>query len=556
MKFLLKGKGFCILSIIILILILILGSYFFRIEPIYHGKVLDAETNKLIKDVIVFRKMELSCPQILNPAGGVTYIHLGCSETITNKKGSFSLPLKFYLKSSNCDLLKRYTFFKSGYFLSRSKYEQEAVQLYKMKHYLDFIPIRHPREYYPGMNYSKDYKKYQQEIYNLQFEKYDYFHDRFREESKLLKKELKEANKINFKPFDKLGVFIRKKGSQFSKITLIDFKNTLYTFDRRHKSWIKIDSRGNIKETKSENLPYSAFINPRLKDNTLYVFADSEAIYYPINDYKNPEKYIFKKKDFNKINSYKGNISAFVSKFLNYLTIEDNGALLCHYGNVGTEQNFYKRKSETAKSSSSIYFLKSYSGIDLPESPIDDSLEHTEFKFLIPPIHYDFYIVTKTLKYWHVYRFSHAYSGKQLLKEIAYFPKENEITAVGRGDGLYISFKGGFIRKYLLNEGSRRIFKEDKSFFNNSCGVIKKNIKSMICGTNYIYATIGEDVIYRFSKIGIPDRLVEIDQIKRKTAIDIWTNSENISKTSVDFNKRLVGKPTIHRIRKTNKGCK
>ena len=91
----------------------------FHIEQNYTGTIKDADSQKPLKDVIVF--LELSCHCILPPnPGGPNSEYL---ETLTDAQGRYNIPFGFYLmKPLMCFSDEPSTLlFKVGYFSGRQE---------------------------------------------------------------------------------------------------------------------------------------------------------------------------------------------------------------------------------------------------------------------------------------------------------------------------------------------------------------------------------------------------------------------------------------------------
>jgi len=129
-------------------------------------------------------------------------------------------------------------------------------------------------------------------------------------------------------------------------------------------------------------------------------------------------------------------------------------------------------------------------------------------------------VLTRTPTRWHMYRVSFDYDetrkkDRVMIKEMISFPAGEEVTAIaeGGGDDVFVAFKGEGIRKYscYLDEEGYQV-KEDEQFHVNSRGALQSDVSSMVVGTEgttaALYATTGEDRIYRFSLEGIPDFIV------------------------------------------------
>ncbi len=103
-----------------------------------------------------------------------------------------------------------------------------------------------------------------------------------------------------------------------------------------------------------------------------------------------------------------------------------------------------------------------------------------------------------------------------MIEEVAAFPPGKEVTAAADGtdDDVFVAFKGEGIRKYsCYPDDAGYQVKEDEEFHVNSRGALQSDVSSMVVGsegtTFALYATTGEDRIYRFSLEGIPDFIVK-----------------------------------------------
>ena len=130
-------------------------------------------------------------------------------------------------------------------------------------------------------------------------------------------------------------------------------------------------------------------------------------------------------------------------------------------------------------------------------------------------------MLAKTPTRWHMYNVSFDYDetakkDRVMVQEVTSFPPGKEVTAIadGTGDDVFVAFKDEGIRKYscYLDEEGYQV-KEDEQFHVNSRGALQSDVSSMVVGnegtTFALYATTGEDRIYRFSLEGIPDFIVK-----------------------------------------------
>lgn len=324
------------------------------------------------------------------------------------------------------------------------------------------------------MNYRSDEKKgnfqvlYKMNHYlNYLPHKSGYYIDNvFEEKSQLLNKVNLEKMKQLYlsKRAGELGVFFRSQGRKFTKIYstyALDINSNLSTnrfvfvFDETENEWVCIDSRGKI-------------IN--LKNRTA---VDG------------------------------GKISEELKTYLDYNNISNNGESICLFNRLN------------CSSSSSICLNNKFNCLttnDIPETKEDDSLKYSKFVYSSRTKDNlnNYFVVTKTLKFWHIYK-----NSNDKLEKILSFPIEiNIVGLVANGNDFFLAFKNEGIRKYKAIIGVNNVsFREDEQYFLNSSRIGKLNINSISSGSavnmNAIYVTTGDDKIYRFSaEDGTPDYII------------------------------------------------
>ena len=402
--------------------------------------------------------------------------------------------------------------FKPGYFENSYGYswrllpihiisERKEIALHKMTHYLNYL-------YYKDSRYSALYTSP-------------------RDLSESYKARVSKMNHMKLDPADDMGIFLRLSGRKLSRIYKVKgmlagyFGNDIYYFlDDVTGEWVTTDSRGKILDLNHPNLPKCDFmigdwdypIHP-------FIYANPNTIFYRTGKEIPGGAWGTHGGEIKRITPCKGNISEMRGSPSSFFTIEENGAVLCHYGMSDVEESLYKRKSEGEKNVP--YFLKSYSVNDFPLSKEDGESESFQFKYLLyNHIQGHFLVVARSRIYWHLYRLFQSYdkesgSVRLFIKALTNFPVEREITAIEEGwGGLYIAFKNDGIRKYhtAYYETSKDVFKEDSTFFSNSKRSLPSRVSSILSGyagnIPAIYVTGGEDKIYRFSEDGIPDFIV------------------------------------------------
>ncbi len=99
------------------------------------------------------------------------------------------------------------------------------------------------------------------------------------------------------------------------------------------------------------------------------------------------------------------------------------------------------------------------------------------------------------------------------------FPSSREITAFASGEiDFYIAFKNEGIRKYRVLNFYDKNVKEDPAFIQNSRTAKYSDVTSLAIGSavdsSVVYAVTGDNRIYRFSVQGIPDYMVEPEQVR------------------------------------------
>jgi hypothetical protein len=472
----------------------------FHIELPNTGKVMDAETQEPLQNVVVTKGIEIYCTGI--GAGG-DHETIGLVETLTDEKGHYDLPAGTYfyaMKPFFCYHDQNFfIFFKSGYFESRvlTSDRKTEVSLYKMTRFLNYLAYKKSNMFLPS---------------------------ELEEKSKLLKIEIEKLKALSLEPLDESGIFLRLEGRKLTGIHSREMKDTsyrgpdsriYYVYDNIAKGWINIDSRGKILDLKP-SLPKWEFIDSSITWGWP-IYASNNTIFYPIEENPVPVGLKYKKGEIQFITPQKGDISDLAGTADNFFTIEDRGSSLCHYGKYFSGENYYLRKLNGEQDIP--YHVRTFTGGDLPVSQEDNTLKDTEFKHIVQTLNHGYFLVAKSHKYWHIYNVYGLYGRntgekREVFKELISFPVEREITAfTATGNELYIAFKNEGIRKYdiVLNNGPQ--VKEDTSFNLNSRVPGNPTYKTLLMGRAVnlpaIYATAGDDKIYRFSLDGIPDYILK-----------------------------------------------
>jgi len=438
-----------------------------HIELPHHGVIRDAETDKPLKDVLVNLSLEYEC-YFPPPLAGTNSEHLGNVKTFTDINGEYTLPLKLFLLPPRlCFTNKRFTYFKEGYFWGMGR----DPKLYKMTHYLNYFPYKDKDESSPS------------------------YWSTYIPESKV-----EIMDNIDLVPMQAKGLFLKVPGRKFIRIYASLLDPILYAYDDVSKDWLAVDIRGMIIDYNVSDLHNYLFIDSHSNKKNRHVYASKEKIFHATNIGGNTGS----------ITAHVGNISAIAGNSSDFLTIEDNGRMLCHYGVDFIDQSYYSKRK--TGSGFTPYLMRSFTVEDIPYSKNDDSILASSFKFIAGKDGH-FIVITKTLKFWHVYKFHGRYDKELItnhlkLTEILRFPIVEEITAVAYKNDLYIAFKNRGIIKY---DGWD--FKEDPTFTKNIREALYPDISSLALGNGkniwVIYAVTGDHNIYRFSLEGIPDYQVK-----------------------------------------------
>ena len=450
----------------------------FHVELKHTGLIKDADTQKPLKDVIVFLELECSCFLPPNPGGGNEH-DIGYKEVLTDTEGRYNLSPSLYLMPPLLCWTEEPAlyFFKAGYFkyIKTIKKPDNDITLYEMNYFLNYLP------------YIRD--------------SYVYY-DSFGDNSKLLKAELTKIKKLPLKPADEIGVFFRSPNRRFTRIIsyfemdLYDPLSTntfIFAYDETAKEWLCLDSRGTMID----------LTNNSLKDGKEWFFLDSRG---KITDLTN--------------NSLKdGRIIPALplpGTYRNYIEIENGGNSLC-------KNNSNERVSRQLDPSLINPPLSCFTGKDLPLTKEDDSVKNSKFIFSAQSRGNGHFVGTRTQKFWHIYRFQEGYDSvtktvKMNIEHLISFPLEKKIVGLAASDNdFFLAFNNEGIRKYKYIYGYGIYdtrFKEDETFFINSSRIGKLNINSISYGSTVnmraIYATAGDDKIYRFSEAdGTPDYIIK-----------------------------------------------
>ncbi len=481
-----------------------------HMELPHHGEVKDAETGESLEGTLVFMSLYTRC---MWPLPHVGSDYRGSIEAVTGKSGRYWLPIDFTLSLPMCFAeSKDYTFFKPNYFEEKvrrdsllwgimggwlhgeeDKHSPGHVYLYKMKHYLNYLPYKYPHKYTLSSHMEEDSKYYNAYVEMIK--------------------------KFDLKPGDDNGIFLRLPGRKFTRLysrVSKSFHSPIskiinYAYNEAANEWLVVDGRGNVLAPRPSKLPKWNFISSdKMWDYPLY--ADNNHIFWPVEENMIPHGMKYEKGEIKSMPSSKGNISALAGGVGHFFTIEDNGSFLCEYSeytrNWGKGDEFLPE------------LVKCFTNQDLPSSKEDDTLNDSKFIYLSGTLNHGLFVITKTSRYWHIYNFYTSYDEKikdvrLFIQEIALlFPVEKEITAFATDGGpFYIAFKDEGIRKYEIsvpfNVPAKSRLKENYEFFQNSRQSRYPDIKSLAIGYAVnipaLYAVTGEDTVYRFSMDGIPD---------------------------------------------------
>jgi hypothetical protein len=363
----------------------------------HSGIIRDAESQKPLTNTIVYLHLDYTCYFPPNPAGPNSE-PLGDIEVKTDDNGKFFLPLKVYfLPPWLCFTDKYFTYANAGYFKTIDKTNSGNIDLFRMNHYLNYLPYKSEHSFF----LSSD----------------------FEEKSTLFKPELVKLRNIVLGPLDDNGTFLRLPGR---KITQIYSRSTdpprsrpdniiYYVYDALSKDWLTFDSRGKILQIKS-SVPNWDFMSTAILWGWP-IYANRDSIYYPIDENPIPYGLKYKKGEIQYIPAKMGNISALVGVSDNFLQLEDNGNALCHYRSYYVERNY---NSSTTNQNLTAHFLACFSGIDLPASAEDDSIKSSVFKFVVQTMNHGMFVVTRSQRAWHIYKFGDSYDAKTNRVKLAF----------------------------------------------------------------------------------------------------------------------------------------
>ncbi len=464
------NKNRKILLIIVIVFFILLTLIISVIST--SGKVVDAETGEPLNEAIVLIDVNKESGNFTGTKGPHEEF-LKTFDLITNKNGRYSSPLEIRLHMPIMVYYsKEYSCYKFGYYNDRRSddYLKGDLKLLKINHYLDLV-TRYPweytsqtkKEYYKSNNTNSIKRVTESKYYKIMFDK---------------------VNSMYIKPLDKEGVFFRKKGSEFTKIYNYDNRKYFMAYDNKNKEWIKISFQGRLLKGRSRKFVY--------------------------NDMEGFKKGCFNWRNLNlnkKIHDICGNKS-------NYFIINKNKEILYHRGNSSNEYKYYSNISRKSN------YLKNYTWKDLPGKKIDDTLNTSRFFFLINDADFNFtytYFITKTNKFWHVYKFCRPDNIKnnKRIELIGSLNIKDDILHVSINNNyLYTVLKNNGIKAYRIiksrseNRKKRTYIKERPLFYQNTKHILfNKNIIDIIAGYK-VYIVTGDEVIYGFNYKGWPDRLI------------------------------------------------
>lgn len=479
-------------TLLALAIVIILISSCIHIEPSHYGTIKDTETLEPINGVEVFERLKYEC--LLPPSpGGANYEQLGNASATSNAKGEYSLPIKIFLKPPLlCRVSNTVGFIKPGYlqygYGLNGPYDKVAedpqdIKLLKMTHYLNLLPYIETLKYQlysDEENLPDNYKA----AYN-------------------------SMKTIKTTALDEDGIFIRVKDRKFTRIYNLESptgNKIVYVYDEITNNWLQFDFRGKPTSSINENQPPWLFASQRVNTHWT-IYSDSKTIHFFPHLNPMPAGSNYNKKEIKTITSKFGKLSDIAGYSGSFITIENDGENLCHYG-------------RTEKMNEDPTFIKGYSGKDLPPSTDDNTITNSKFMFFSSSSD-TYFVLTKSDKYWHIYnvdmKFLRPISHSNI-KEIGKIPLEYEITSFisdghQQNANFFISTRNKGIKVYKTDNYKFSEVNDKNINFNKE---IYKNISALALGyidvVPIIYAVSGDNKIYRFTREGIPDHPISFSQ--------------------------------------------
>ena len=510
------------LAVLTLALLIITGC--FRSRPPHEGRVADAEAGSGLSDAIVCVIPTLKCPRIGLVEGKPDIRKRPLHEVLTNPNGDFNFSGETIKTPLGCRVLNDTICFKPGYFPWFQRGIPSRIRLRPMRHYLDYLPFRHPREYYPGVSHAHDPRLYLRESRRLIPQRFSGLTRRFRNESRLLTDQLKKLNAWRFMPQDAPGVFLNAPGHQFNRLAASSLGKNLLAQCAHENRWYRIHSTRSLSPipgTGKETL-FLTRLPPNLNDP--FPIARNREIHFTrgLRESKSPSKALRN----DSVQTTGGAIQAMAWGSGSVMTIEGDGRFLCHYGTAGAAVNFYGQSDAS--------FHATRPGL-LKKFVLSDFLVSNEaghFAFVLSDPHGNFIVLIRGESVWRIYRLAAFSSEKGQPQPLASLPKDPEITAAAVHARLYLGFRDKTLRSFSLPMGRRSNFTEDRTFFQNSRSVLAAPPTDMVLAGHLVVAC-GTECLYRFGPLGIPDRLVAVDRGPPSSPPPIWSHHENISRSPV-----------------------
>jgi len=481
--------------LMILAIVIVFISSCIHIEPSHNGTIKDAETLDPISSVEVFERLKYEC--LLPPSpGGAEYQPLGNVSATSNDKGEYSLPFKiFMLPPLLCRVSNNVGFIKPGYFqygyglngpFEKAVNDPHEIKLLKMTHYSNLLPYINNLKYnfvYDNSNLPDNYKS----AYNA-------------------------IKSIKTTALDEEGIFTRVKDRKLTRIYNLEKSpgnSVIYVYDETSNNWLNFDYRGKVTSIINDNQPPWYFASQYGTTNWT-IYADSNTIhYYPaFNPMSAGSNY--QRNEVKTITAKFGSLSDIAGYYGSFITIENNGEILCHYGSA-------------SKVGDKPTFIKSYSGADLPTSTDDNTISNSKFKFFSGSSE-TYFVLTNSDKYWHIYNIDMKFMrpiSRSDFREVGKIPLEFDITSfISEGHRqnakFFISTRSNGIKVYKIDNYKFSEVNDNNINFNKG---FYKNISALALGYTkevpVIYAVSGNDKIYRFTRDGIPDYPISFPHLSK-----------------------------------------
>lgn len=454
--------------------------------PPYAGSVRNMQTGHPVAGAVVVLEFDFICPE-LRLTDGSSGRRPGPSRyTRTDSRGNFHFPAPRTKIPPGCRSLVHTRVFAPGCFPYNGRRPPSMIRLEPMTRYLDHLPWRYPREFMtgnPAGTPSAIYRRWHRRlsIFQAMYTDRDLpptILDSIRNEW--------SSRKMHF--LGPPGVFWQCEGARFDQVLSLGRSGDILVHCSQTRTWQSLSTRGRPSNDDHPPLPRQTAVLPSwipmdsgfpmIREGQLFLPrfpADPAAPCSPETHISAPCRY--------------ENVSAVAPWGIGAATIENRGRSLCLY----------------SREERSITCTREILATDVSDGDPD-----TRFAFLLPETNYQPLCLIRRKEEWYIFPLPAPGSSIPPAPPI-HLPVTGEIISAALGDGLVVGLADGGLRRVVIDRRRNMSISLDSAFHRFSRGVLPGPALSLAASARYNFVAVcGDDAVYRFGILGIPDCRVRL----------------------------------------------